>query len=131
MKEAPAILVIDDSAVDRMVIERVLQDAGYVVYAAHEPAVALWILENRQVDLVVTDEAMPGQKGHELVAHIRGNRSRRNLPVVFVSGHEVSPKKVMEMFSSGGPTRFVPKPVSRDRLLTEITAAFADARDVA
>ncbi|MCA9754221.1 MAG: response regulator [Candidatus Eisenbacteria bacterium] len=131
MGSNPAILVIDDSEVDRKIIEHVLTGEGYVVYHAHDPAVALWILENRSVELLITDEVMPGQNGHEFVAHLRSNPAFKKLPVVFVSGNAVSPKKVMKMFDAGGPIRFLPKPVSRERLLEEIHGALEDARDAA
>lgn len=131
MSNQPAVLVIDDSEIDRKVIEHVLTGEGYTVYHAHDASVALWILQNRGVEAVITDEMMPGQLGHEFVSQLRSNPAFRNLPVIFVSGNAVSPKKIMGMFASGGPTRFLPKPVTRHSLLEELRGALSDAEGAA
>ncbi|MGD2114760.1 MAG: PAS domain S-box protein [Acidobacteriota bacterium] len=68
-----SILLVEDDAMFRGLLEEVLEDQGYTVLAAGEPAEALKLLDRRgkAVDLVVTDLVMPGMTGDELVRRLQ------------------------------------------------------------
>jgi CheY-like chemotaxis protein len=86
------ILLVDDEDAVREVLGRGLQLQGYRLIEASDGAEALEILKRSadQIDLVVTDVAMPGMTGVEL-AH-RALELRGFLPFVFVSGQ---PREVL------------------------------------
>ncbi len=80
------ILAVDDDALILVNTAAMLEDLGHRVttaYSGREALAALARLE--RVDLVVTDQAMPGMTGTELVAEIR--RERPGLPVLLATGY--------------------------------------------
>jgi signal transduction histidine kinase/CheY-like chemotaxis protein len=91
------ILLVDDESAVREVLARGLQDRGYRVLEAPDGPHALETLQASadEIDLVITDVAMPGMTGIDL-AH-RALRLRPFLPFIFVSGQ---PKEVLPGFGS-------------------------------
>lgn len=66
----PAILVVDDESMIRMILERAL-GRKYDVTAVGGPQEALAAVQNRQFELVMTDINMPGGSGLMLAASLR------------------------------------------------------------
>ena len=62
----------------------VLVKQGYTVLPAVSAAQALDLLERHHVDLVLTDQMMPGTMGTELARQLRATRP--SLPIIIVSG---------------------------------------------
>lgn len=86
----PAILLIDDNAVQAATRQAILKRSGYFVIAALNPVRAL---EQFQADdypatirLVITDHLMPGMTGAEFVRELR--KSHPTIPVMVISGLE-------------------------------------------
>ena len=65
------ILVVDDSASIRQMLEFTLKRASYGVSAASEPIAALSLADSGSYDLVITDVNMPGMDGYAFVAEMR------------------------------------------------------------
>ena len=80
------IMLVDDSAVDRLTLSRLLQRKGYEVLAASGGAEALKILGAQTPDLVVLDVAMPGMDGLQLLELLQENATWRALPVIMLTG---------------------------------------------
>jgi signal transduction histidine kinase len=88
--QACRVLLVDDDALIRMSTAELLQDLGHVVIEAASGASALQVLSSGvPVDLVITDQAMPGMTGTELVRHIR--RDRPDMPIVLATGYAELP----------------------------------------
>ena len=84
------ILAVDD---DPLVLENtaaMLIELGHKVLQAHSGAEALRILDQRSVDLIITDYAMPGMTGEELTQRILATQPE--LPVLMVSGYASLPE---------------------------------------
>jgi PAS domain S-box-containing protein len=79
-----AVLAVDDDALVLLNTAAMLEDLGHMVYQAGSGAEALLVLEKHEVDLLVTDFAMPQMNGLELAEEVR--RSRPNLPVLLATG---------------------------------------------
>jgi two-component system cell cycle sensor histidine kinase/response regulator CckA len=64
---------------------RALRSRGYTVYEAENGRAALRVLDERPIDILVTDVVMPGMDGRRLfeAAHLR----MPDLPVLFMSGY--------------------------------------------
>ncbi len=82
------LLVVDDSVTTRTLQKAALEAAGYEVLVASEGAEAWRTLQERPVDLVVTDVDMPRMDGFTLTEMIRRSRSLAALPVVLVTALE-------------------------------------------
>jgi len=84
------VLLVDDDALIRVSTADLLEDLGHVVIEAASGAVALEVLRaGAQVDLVITDQAMPGMTGTELARQII--RHWPELPILLATGYAELP----------------------------------------
>ena len=88
------ILAVDDDALILVNTAAMLEDLGHRVTTAYSGREALAALARMErVDLVVTDQAMPGMTGTQLVAEIR--RERPGQPVLLATGYAELPEGEM------------------------------------
>ena len=113
--EAPAprgqetVLLVEDEDGVRRVGERILAEHGYHVLTASNGEAALDLLASttERIDLLVTDEVMPGISGHTLAETVR--RQDPACPVLFVSGY--SEREAQEPWhDDGAGSAFLQKP---------------------
>ena len=78
------ILCVDDEENPLTLRKLVLQQAGYQVLTAASAAQALKVLASQSVDLVLSDQLMPGKTGTELARDIKS--AYPQLPVILISG---------------------------------------------
>jgi CheY-like chemotaxis protein len=121
----PTILVVDDSAVDRRLIGRFLQEKVEctVEYAANGLE-ALARMKEVAPDLVVTDLTMPVMDGLELVTSLRSRHP--DLPVILMTayGSETLALEALEQ----GAASYVPKSQLADKLLGTVEEVLSLAR---
>lgn len=82
------ILVVDDSAVMRSMIIRILKLSGLSfseIYEAPNGRDGLEILDQNWVDLALVDINMPIMNGEEMIDRIRENKDTSDLPIIVVS----------------------------------------------
>jgi chemotaxis protein histidine kinase CheA len=85
VRPPPSILLADDSMTTRHMESNVLRSLGYGVVQAADGVEAWGLLQQRGVDLVVTDVEMPNMDGFELIRRIRRAEQFADIPVVVVS----------------------------------------------
>jgi len=68
---AARVLIVDDHPLNTRLVQIVLSRAGHEAFTADSAASALDFLRHRQVEVVITDIAMPEMGGIELLAKIR------------------------------------------------------------
>ena len=84
--DALQVLVVDDSALSRKHISRVLQSLGIRrIDHAEDGLRALEMIEQNYYDFIVTDYNMPRMDGKELIDHIRTTSTQSSLPVLMVT----------------------------------------------
>jgi CheY-like chemotaxis protein len=89
-ERSATILVVDDDPLIAMSTAGMLEDLGHTVIEANSGTQALEILRTgRNVDLMVTDLAMPGMNGVELTARVR--ETHPQLPVLLATGYAELP----------------------------------------
>lgn len=71
VRNKATILVVDDEQDILQLIADILATQNYEVLTAVSAEKALSIIENQQVDIVITDENMPGMSGTELLSIMR------------------------------------------------------------
>ena len=110
------ILVVDDSAVMRMMIEKTLRmlniPIGQIFQAANGQE-GLAALEARWVDVVLVDINMPVMNGEEMIERIRQNPLARALPIIVIST-EGSETRIERLMQKGAV--FVHKPFSPETI---------------
>lgn len=94
------ILCVDDEPNSLVLRKLVLQKAGYDVITANSASQALEMLNSHQVNLVLSDQLMPGQTGTELARQIKSRWP--SLPVILISGvNEIPPDAaIADLFMS-------------------------------
>jgi CheY-like chemotaxis protein len=122
---APSVLVVDDADLMRTLLDRVLTDAGYRVLlaASGEEAMEIWERERDTIALLLTDVAMPGMSGEELIAELRATRP--DLRVICTSGY--SDDILRERGSLPERVTFLEKPFSANDLCTTVGALLVPA----
>jgi PAS domain S-box-containing protein len=81
------ILVVDDEATIRHLIDEVLDDAGYTVIGAADGAAGIKVLQSgARIELLITDVGLPGGMNGRQVAD-EARRLRPGLKVLFITGY--------------------------------------------
>jgi len=95
------------------------------VVTASSGSEALVVLEEQQIDLLVTDQRMPGMSGIELVQAARARGI--DIPTILVTAY-TDPRDVIDAINKGEAYRFITKPWNPDDLLTSIRHALEMAQ---
>jgi adenylate cyclase len=120
------ILVVDDDAVNRKLLEHNLLADGHNVVSAKDGNEALERLSDEAIDVVLLDVLMPGLDGFGVLEHIRSDSSLQELPVIMISGLEdfASVIRCIEL----GAEDYLPKPFDPVLLRARINAALNKRR---
>ena len=114
----PNILVVDDDADLRELLEMKLSSAGYQVDTAANGEAALARVARKLQDLLVLDVMMPGKSGVEVCRELRANPRTRGLRIVMLTA------RAHVMFESegmmAGADLYLTKPFSPRTLLARI-----------
>jgi len=89
------ILIVDDEAKMRRILEIMLQQMDFTVSQAEDGLVALQILEKESIDLVITDLQMPNLDGLSLLKQLRADNN--TIPVIMVTAHGTVESAVSSM----------------------------------
>jgi CheY-like chemotaxis protein len=119
-----SILVAEDSAVNRRLIETLLQSAGHHVTAAANGKQALALAESQIFDLVLMDVEMPEMNGLEATTAIRESELRgAHVPIYALTAHALTGDR--ERCLAGGMDGYLSKPVNIDELLRIVSEVAA------
>jgi len=111
------ILIVDDSAAIRKILQRVLRQADVPmgqVFEAGDGVEALAALKEQPVGLILSDINMPNMDGLELLKRLKAAEEWKNVPVVMVTT-EGSQAKVMEAVELGA-AGYVRKPFTAEQI---------------
>jgi DNA-binding response OmpR family regulator len=86
--EGGDILIVDDDAANRDLLQRRLQRQGYTIYTQVDGESALKFLETETVDLILLDMQMPGMNGTEVLQILKKHKTLRNTPVIMLSASD-------------------------------------------
>ncbi|WP_411285434.1 response regulator [Lapillicoccus sp.] len=115
--EPAVILVVDDLAQNRKLMDAILSPRGYVLLEASSGEEALGLLAERTPDLILLDVLMPGIDGYETCRRIRATPATAFLPVVMVTASG-SAEKVRA--TEAGADDFINKPLDQAELLARV-----------
>jgi two-component system cell cycle response regulator len=127
MTEGPGfVLVVDDDAVNRLLLSRGLEREGHRVRAVANGLEALEALREEAFDCVLLDVLMPEMDGYQVLEHMRGDPMLRHTPVIMISALEdvESVVRCIEM----GAEDYLPKPFDPVLLRARIKAGLARKR---
>jgi len=119
------VLIVDDSAAIRKILQRVLLQAEVpvgTVFEASDGVEALAILRKQTVGLVLSDINMPNMDGLEFLTTVRAEAQWRDLPILMVST-EGTQAKVLEAVERGA-SGYVRKPFTADQIKEKLAGLF-------
>lgn len=125
--EKPLILIVDDEAGLRFLLQNRLEKKGFKVDYATDGASA-WtkLSQGLAPDMVVSDMKMPGMDGVELLRQVRGETGpRKDLPFLFMTGFPE--KKAEDEAKDLGCVEIFIKPFSYNTLVSRIERYFSEA----
>ena len=125
------LLIVDDSAGIRKILQRVLQQTDLPLGAIHEASdgkQALDVLGNNSVSLVMTDINMPNMDGIEFLRALRASTQWKSLPVVMITT-EGSQTRVQEAAELGA-TCYIRKPFTTEQIRDKLTALLSAGQRV-
>ena len=114
----PTIVVVEDSVLVAMALQKVLSGAGYRVTVTHNGRDALAAITAETPDLVITDLMMPDLDGAALIREIRA--AHPELPIIVATGRP--PPGGLSGLAKGSTARMalLDKPVMPDELLRNV-----------
>lgn len=119
-------LVVDDDAMNRMVLQRSLEREGHAVRVAADGRAALELLRSEPFDIVLLDVLMPEMDGLELLELIQSDDELRATPVIMISALEdmASVARCIEL----GAEDYLPKPFDPVLLRARINGCLTKKR---
>jgi len=115
------ILIVEDSAIYRRILEKELQNLGYTVLIAGDGNEAWDIILKDGVSLVISDWMMPGLDGLELCRQIRATKRPRYVYFILLTALE-GKSNYMEAMEAGVDD-FINKPFDPDQLRARLNVA--------
>ncbi|WP_374008233.1 response regulator [Delftia lacustris] len=127
MSSVPVVLFVDDE--ERIVkLFRMMFRATYQVETATSGKEALEIIAKQRVDLVVSDQRMPGMMGIELLAEVR-RRSPSTMRILLTGYSDLA--AIVGSVNEAEVFRFINKPWDHDKIKKVIAEAVEIARNTA
>ncbi|XP_043717056.1 two-component response regulator ORR3-like [Telopea speciosissima] len=112
------VLAVDDSIVDRKLVERLLRSSSFRVTTADSAKRALELLglgknsshcQEPKVNMIITDYCMPEMTGYDLLKIVKESSTLREIPVVIMSSENV-PTRINRCLEEGAE-EFLLKPL--------------------
>jgi len=122
------VLVADDDAATRALIDMALQEAGYDCVLAADGQAALQMARAARPDLVVLDIGMPLMSGDDVHRELRRDPRTRYIPVVFVTAKRTTGEMAARL--RNGADDYIAKPFDVDELVARIASALRRAAEL-
>jgi two-component system chemotaxis response regulator CheY len=116
------ILIVDDSALSRRTLRRILESAGYEVSEADDGMTALEVYFLEKPDLVLLDLVMKGMYGLDVLTKLREMDQGARV-IVASADIQSSTRKLVD---EAGAVAFINKPFISEQVITTVEAALAE-----
>jgi len=116
----PRILVIEDEARLRAIIQIQLASAGFDVSIAEDWPTARILISRVVPELIVTNIQLPGPDGFEICRRVRADRELSHVPVVFLTFRSDADSRARAL--AAGANDYITKPWTVSDLVSRISA---------
>lgn len=122
---AATILVVDDEAEIRRMLERLLAGRGHRVIQAETGNMALRLVKEHSPDLIVLDAMLPEIHGFDIARRIKGSKRYGHIPIVMVSAVYRGWHYAEDLRQSCGVEAFIEKPFKITDVIEAVERALA------
>lgn len=123
----PKVLAVDDEELNLDIMQEYFEAANIEFKLAHDGLEALEVLnKNHEIDVIVLDRMMPNMNGMEFLQKMKEDPKLRDIPVIMQTAATAS-HQIAEGIAQG-VFYYLPKPYSKDVLLSLIHAANDDSK---
>ena len=112
------ILIVDDEAHNRQLLEVMLTPEGFLLENAVSGEEALAIVARKPPDLILLDIMMPGMDGYQVAGKIKGDLATKNILIIMITALEDRNARMLGL--SAGAEDFLTKPVDRAELCVRV-----------
>lgn len=123
----PLALIVEDHPANLMLVQAVLERAGYVVAAARSAEEALDRLHQVKPDVILMDIQLPGQDGLALTRQLKADPATAAIPVVALTAHAM--KGDRQRVLSAGCDGYIAKPINTRTFATELATILRTCRN--
>jgi two-component system cell cycle response regulator len=116
-----SVLVVDDSPINRELIQHTLSAFGYAITLADNVADALALARSAPPALIISDLHMPQRDGFEFLRTVKGDARLAAIPFIFLSSSVWGDKDSVKAIELGAQ-RFLQRPIEPQALLREVRA---------
>jgi CheY-like chemotaxis protein len=103
------ILIVEDSELNRRLLEAVLEPRGYRLLVAEDGESSLLMAREEQPDLILMDVLLPGIDGYEATRTLRADPETGRLVIVALTASATSEEREQAM--AAGCDGYIPKPI--------------------
>ncbi|GLS27698.1 fused response regulator/phosphatase [Marinibactrum halimedae] len=114
------VLVADDTSTDRMILESLVRQLGYITVPASNGLEAIAFYQQYQPDIVLMDVLMPEMDGLEAARSIKKLAGENFVPILFLTS--LSDTESLVACLDAGGDDFIPKPYNKPILQAKINA---------
>jgi PAS domain S-box-containing protein len=116
------ILIVDDHALNRQLLAKLLGSHNHLAHEASDGAEALQLALLEQPDLIISDVLMPTMDGYEFVRRLRADPVIGQTPVIFITGNHLS-REASVLAKSCGVSTTLYRPCGQEEILRSIETA--------
>ena len=119
------VLAIDDSRTIRSLVQKVMEDAGFLCALADDGVQGVQRFQQDPPDVVITDINMPNMDGYGVISAIRGGAVNRNVPILVLTTESAPHLKAKAR--DAGATGWIVKPFD-DAAIVSVVRRVTGAR---
>ena len=116
------VLIIEDSAIEREYISKILMAESFNPILAENGEKGLSLAEEEVIDIILLDIIMPVIDGYEVCEQLKQNPKTKDIPVIFITGNN-DIGSLQKAFEVGG-VDFIGKPVNKYNVLARVKVHF-------
>jgi len=113
-----SVLIVDDQAVNRKILEVLLQKEGYLTLSAEDGPRGRKTAEMEKPDLILLDYIMQGENGFDVIRQLKANSATSNIPILFITAVDDIETKI-KAFELGA-VDYIVKPYHGDEVKARV-----------
>jgi len=122
-----SILYIEDESTNRLLVRKILEPEGYIVFEAEDGITGIEIAARENIDLILLDINMAGMNGYEIATRIKAMDNLKNIPLIAFTANVMKHARAKALIS--GCDGYMTKPIERGVFLQNIKEYFDGKKD--